>query len=780
MNKLFTSLNGGELSPLLTCRHDTDKRDSGCKTLENFIVLEHGGITKRPGLRSFDASALPRGENYRLVAFEPNMTKCFVLVFCRKKILVFDQSGRKVNQLTTYWGDGDLERFQFCQVNDVLWVFHPNSPVYHISWHGGNDFRWELFQMKTPPWEAANGAMRDDKVYAYCSTRGLELSCGSPIFKNMQGIKMRVSRKVAAQSYEYWKSVGKWENMSAAYGISTGNGFYWNNIAMRYPLLCQEGMQFYRPNGECWRCVKTFPRDVWNNTGRQSVEAYPEYFQRGALMQGGDVLKQDMMVQGGWRFQTYGNWRGTWDLQRAENLKDAPYGLSWESFHRISSSADAEANYNLTGEEEEPVMFRLLLMNVTGDKGVGNPKLHLDTFSYSYTGVINNVSSDGKSAVLDLDRKIYQCRTPLWDWFETSDWSFEAFRPDSGYAGAGTFHQGRLWLGGNRSKPQTIWGSRVDDFSSFKAGTNADDGMMLTILSQSRDRILWMGASEGLMVGTESSEWSVAGQQGKAIGPGAFDIKRQSGDGSTGFQPLMSSQSLIFVKQGASKLLELTFSFQKDGWVSEDLTLLAEHITKPGIKSYTVQRLPWNIVWCVLNDGTLAGVTYNRAQNVVSWHRHKIGDGRWKALSCCVTHDPLNDKASGYDALWLVVEKDGEVRMLKMAFDPGRLVWQDAGENYESKLTMLPIDTVADNGHTLGRDKRISKVAMRLTEGSECLAGTEEGGALTPVRFDNQEQGWVEHVPSSGTQYEACFELLHAKAEPFTLIALDIQWEVQS
>ena len=37
------------------------------------------------------------------------------------------------------------------------------------------------------------------------------------------------------------------------------------------------------------------------------------------------------------------------------------------------------------------------------------------------------------------------------------------------------------------------------------------------------------------------------------------------------------------------------------------------------------QQEPHSVVWAVHNDGQLAGLTYNRLENVVAWHRHIFG-----------------------------------------------------------------------------------------------------------------------------------------------------------
>ena len=55
------------------------------------------------------------------------------------------------------------------------------------------------------------------------------------------------------------------------------------------------------------------------------------------------------------------------------------------------------------------------------------------------------------------------------------------------------------------------------------------------------------------------------------------------------------------------------------------MTILSEHITDSGITQMDYQQEPYSVVWCVRTDGVLAGLTYNRLENVTAWHRHIFG-----------------------------------------------------------------------------------------------------------------------------------------------------------
>ena len=55
------------------------------------------------------------------------------------------------------------------------------------------------------------------------------------------------------------------------------------------------------------------------------------------------------------------------------------------------------------------------------------------------------------------------------------------------------------------------------------------------------------------------------------------------------------------------------------------MTLLAEHVTEGGITEMAYQQEPDSVLWCVRSDGYLLGFTYARSEEVVGWHRHKLG-----------------------------------------------------------------------------------------------------------------------------------------------------------
>jgi hypothetical protein len=105
---------------------------------------------------------------------------------------------------------------------------------------------------------------------------------------------------------------------------------------------------------------------------------------------------------------------------------------------------------------------------------------------------------------------------------------------------------------------------------------------------------------------------------------------------------------------------ELTYVFEVDGFKAPDMTVLAEHITNPSIVRMAYTEQPQNLVWTPRSDGPLLGLTYEREQDVVGWHRHELGgQSDSAALFVPVVEDvaavPAPDGSR--DELYMVVQR---------------------------------------------------------------------------------------------------------------------------
>ncbi|MBG17191.1 MAG: hypothetical protein CMB77_02395 [Euryarchaeota archaeon] len=207
-----------------------------------------------------------------------------------------------------------------------------------------------------------------------------------------------------------------------------------------------------------------------------------------------------------------------------------------------------------------------------------------------------------------------------------SNFSLGAFSATTGYPGATAFFEQRLVFANTSTQPQTIFFSVGGDFENFTAGTDSDDALIYTIGSNQVNVIRYLSSGRSLIVGTSGGEFAVtASGSSEPLTPTNAQIKRQASYGSADIQPVSVGNVTLFVQRARRKLRELVYDYNSDSYLAPDLTLLAEHITESGIKEISYMQEPDNIVWCVLNNGKLVGMTYRREEQVVAWHEHIIG-----------------------------------------------------------------------------------------------------------------------------------------------------------
>jgi len=212
----------------------------------------------------------------------------------------------------------------------------------------------------------------------------------------------------------------------------------------------------------------------------------------------------------------------------------------------------------------------------------------------------------------------------------TTDFALGSFSDTTGYPSCVTFFEQRLVFAATLSQPQTLFFSKSGDYENMDDnyhGTVADDDSIIyTIASNQVNAIRFMTATRTLIIGTAGGEFAVSGGGTDiAITPTNILIKKQSNNGAANVDALAVGNATLFLQRARRKLRELAYNFDVDGYVAPDLTILAEHISEGGFKQLSYQQEPNQVIWGVRNDGQLVGLTYQREQQVVAWHRHIFG-----------------------------------------------------------------------------------------------------------------------------------------------------------
>lgn len=265
-------------------------------------------------------------------------------------------------------------------------------------------------------------------------------------------------------------------------------------------------------------------------------------------------------------------------------------------------------------------------------------------------------------------------------------WRLGLYSGTTGYPTCGAFYGDRLYRGGVAAEPDRLDGSRVSDYDNLQP--TATDGSVtdshavsFRLNSDDVQTIHWMrGIGNGLAVGTYEGEWLVSpSTTQEAITPTNINAKQSTPYGSANQQSVKVGTSVVYVEAGARRLRELDFQYYDNQLVSTDLTMLADHITKgnfdpadpvasvddpstptySGIKEIAYQKKMIPIIWAARNDGALIGLTYDKNEKVIGWHRHFLG-GRYDDQNRPpkVTSVAVIPSADGsYDELWMVVQR---------------------------------------------------------------------------------------------------------------------------
>ena len=443
------------------------------------------------------------------------------------------------------------------------------------------------------------------------------------------------------------------------------------------------------------------------------------------------VIKTPIDIKGSFNFNTQGNWGATIVLERNEN--DA----GWEPFRTYTSkliNSVGSRNVQFEGiEQEDNVRFR---MNVTAYTS-GTVEADLAATSSTQSGVIrvNGIQSNTK-AEITIVSAVSQTT-------DTKRWAEGAWSSLRGYPSAITFFEERAVYGFTDSDQQGIWLSKTGKFEDFRAGINDSDSFSLTLPTANRGR--WLGSLGTLAAGTAGDEWRIKAPLDEALTPKNWDMKKQTAFGSADIQILSVGSVLLFVDFVGRKIREFTFREADQKYVAPDLTSLAEHITVSGIASVAHQKNPDSILWCVLNNGNLITLSYERDQNVVAWARMPL-DGL--VQSVMVIPSPLEDE------VWISIVRaiNGETKVYIEQFQPRILdirkenaFFVDSGIIYTGPAT----DTITGLGHLEGKiikiladgevldDQRVvnSQISL-IAQAFNVRAGLVFDSKLTPMRMD--------------------------------------------
>ena len=151
-----------------------------------------------------------------------------------------------------------------------------------------------------------------------------------------------------------------------------------------------------------------------------------------------------------------------------------------------------------------------------------------------------------------------------------------------GWPRSATFHEGRLYFGGSKSRPNTVWGSRVIDYFNFNPGTGLDDeSVEATINTNQLNSIVNIVASADLRIFTTGGEFVVIQADDTPITPSNFMVRPQTRQGS---KPGVPHEDLngasIFIQRQGKSLNAFQFGSDTRQYQIQQVSVLSSHLIK--------------------------------------------------------------------------------------------------------------------------------------------------------------------------------------------------------
>ena len=255
-------------------------------------------------------------------------------------------------------------------------------------------------------------------------------------------------------------------------------------------------------------------------------------------------------------------------------------------------------------------------------------------FSAASVGQYINATPQGRAKIVRFDSATVVQAITEFPFFNTTaiatgQWELETgyevvWSATKGYPRSVTFHEGRLYFGGSRARPSTIWGSKVGLFFDFEA-TEAldDDAVEATLDTNTFNAITDIQAGRDLQVFTTGGEFYCPQEGLQPITPDNFFVKSTTRNGSQeGIRVQQLESGTLFVQRQGKSLNEFAFTDVQLTYVTSKISLLSGHLLR-GPTRMALRRsvaTDENDLLLLVNgtDGSMVAFSLLRAQNVIA------------------------------------------------------------------------------------------------------------------------------------------------------------------
>ena len=193
-----------------------------------------------------------------------------------------------------------------------------------------------------------------------------------------------------------------------------------------------------------------------------------------------------------------------------------------------------------------------------------------------------------------------------------------------GYPRTVTFHEGRLYFGGAKSRPNTLYASRVGRFFDFNPGEGLDDDAInITLATDNTNAITGMFSGRDLQVFTKGGEFFLPQSTLDPITPSNVVVNGATRRGSLeGIKPVGAESGTLFIQRAGKSLREFLFSDVELSYISNNISLLSSHLLKSptdmALRKATSTTDGDLLILVNSTDGSIATYSILRGQNVIA------------------------------------------------------------------------------------------------------------------------------------------------------------------
>ena len=255
-------------------------------------------------------------------------------------------------------------------------------------------------------------------------------------------------------------------------------------------------------------------------------------------------------------------------------------------------------------------------------------------FSSGNVGQYINANPQGRAKIVEFLTTTTVNVVTEFPFFDTSavangQWELETGYEDvwsssKGWPRTVTFHQGRLYFGGSKSRPSTIWGSKVGLFFSFEpVEALDDDAVEATLDTNTFNAITDIISGRDLQIFTTGGEFAVLQDNITAITPSNFFLSTTSRNGSKeGIRVQQLESGILFIQRQGKALSTINYSDTTLSYQTSKVSLLSGHLLK-GPTSMDIRRAvatDENDLLLIVNatDGSITAYSLLQSQNVIA------------------------------------------------------------------------------------------------------------------------------------------------------------------